>query len=564
MRRWAAIALGTVAALAVAGFATKDYVFLHLPGWLAPHVADNHPVAWQQGPATPAPAAAQRPPNIVLIVADDLGYNDISFNGGGVAGGILKTPNIDALGHDGVTFADGYAGNATCAPSRAALMTGRYATRFGYEFTPTDTHPPAWFPKSLIRTDVAFARNIASFPSSWEHKTIFDEDAARLPAAIAPKGVPANEITIAGLLRGQGYHTVHLGKWHLGDATGMRPEEHGFDESLGFMIGGQKYLEADSPLVENSRQDFDPIDKFLWANLPFSVQYNGSAPFRPDRYMTDYLTRQAQAAITANRNRPFFLYLAYNAPHTPLQASKADYDALPQIADHRTRVYAAMIRALDRGVGEVMATLKAQGLDRNTLVIFTSDNGGAHYIGLPDINRPYRGWKATFFEGGVKVPFFMRWPAQIKPGTRIAGPVSHFDIFATAGGVAGAPMPADRAIDGVNLLPFIEGQASGTPHHTLFWRSGRYKVVRDGDWKLQALDLPHVELLYDMQADPTERRDVAAQHPDVVARLNLLLTQHDCDSVKPAWPSLIRSPIAVDRPLGTKPRPGEAYIYWSN
>ncbi|THD35854.1 MAG: sulfatase [Sphingomonas sp.] len=564
MKRWIKITLASVAVIGVAGFAAKDYVFLHLPGWLAPRVADNHPVTWQQGPTMAATPIDQRPPNIVLIVADDLGYNDISFNGGGVAGGLLKTPNIDALGAEGVSFADGYAGNATCAPSRAALMTGRYPTRFGYEFTPTDTHPPAWFPSKLIRTDVVFARNIARFPTQWEHKTIFDEDAAAQPAATSDKGVPPREITIAGLLRTRGYHTIHLGKWHLGDAAGMRPEQHGFDESLGFMIGAQKYLPEGDPGVENSYQDFDPIDRFLWANLPFSVQYNGSPPFRPDRYMTDYLTAQAQAAITANRNRPFFLYLAYNAPHTPLQASKADYDALPQIADHRTRVYAAMIRALDRGVGQVMATLKAQGLDKNTLVIFTSDNGGAHYIGLPDINRPYRGWKATFFEGGVKVPFFMRWPAQIKPGTRIAGPVSHFDIFATAGGVAGAAMPADRAIDGVNLLPFIEGKATGTPHNTLFWRSGPYRVVRDGDWKLQMLDLPRKDLLFDMKADPTEHRDVAALHPDIVARLRGLIAQHDRESVKPAWPSLIRSPIAIDRPLGTKPRPGETYIYWSN
>ena len=564
MRRALKIAIGTFAVLLIVGVATKDYVLLHLPGWLSPHVADNRLVTWQAGPATAVVPIDRRPPNIVLIVADDLGYNDISFNGGGVAGGLLKTPNIDALGHDGVTFADGYAGNATCAPSRAALMTGRYPTRFGYEFTPADTRPPAWFPSRLIRTDVRFARTIAGFRTDWEHKTIFDEDAARRPATTADKGVPAGEITIGALLQGRGYHTVHLGKWHLGDGKGMRPEEHGFDESLGFMIGGQMYLPENSPDVENSHQDFDPIDKFIWANLPFSVQYNGGERFRPSKYMTDYLTDQAVATIGANRNRPFFLYLAYNAPHTPLQASKADYDALPQIADHRTRVYAAMIRALDRGVGRVMATLKAQGLDQNTLVIFTSDNGGAHYIGLPDINRPYRGWKATFFEGGVKVPFFMRWSTKIRPGTRIDGPVSHFDIFSTASDVAGATPPTDRPIDGIDLMPFVQGAKTGSPHNTLFWRSGPYRVVRDGDWKLQQLDLPRTALLYDMKADPTERRNVAALHPDVVARLQGLIAQHDRDSVKPAWPSLIRSPIAIDRPLGTRPRPGETYIYWSN
>lgn len=549
MKTWLKILLGAVVTLVVGGFLAKDYVLLHLAGWLAPHVYPNEPVAWEKGPLKPTLPADQRPPNVILIVADDLGYNDISFNGGGVAGGLLKTPNIDAIGHDGVSFADGYAGNATCAPSRAALMTGRYPTRFGFEFTPTDTR---------------FARTIAGFPSDWEHKTIFDEDAAKVDPPADDKGVPASELTIAELMRGKGYHTVHLGKWHLGGAKGMRPEQQGFDESLGFIIGGQMYLPENDPNAVNSKQDFDPIDKYIWANLPFSVQYNGGHRFHPNRYMTDYLTDQAIDSIKANRNRPFFMYLAYNAPHTPLQALKADYDALPQIADRRTRVYAAMIRALDRGVGRVMAALKAQGLDRNTLVIFTSDNGGAHYIGLPDINRPYRGWKATFFEGGMKVPFFMRWPAQIKPATRVTGPVSHFDIFATAGAAAGIPMPRDRAVDGVDLLPFIEGRQTGAPHQTLFWRSGAYRVVRDGDWKLQALDLPHQSLLFDMKADPTEQHDVAAQHADVVARLARLLAEHDAQSVKPSWPSLIRSPIAIDRPLGTRPKPGETYIYWAN
>jgi arylsulfatase A-like enzyme len=549
MKTWLKILLGALALVLAGGFLARGYVLLHLPGWLGPHVYPNHAVAWQKGPDQASAPADNRAPNIVLIVADDLGYNDISFNGGGVAGGLLKTPNIDAIGHGGVSFPDGYAGNATCAPSRAALMTGRYPTRFGFEFTPTDTR---------------FARTVAGFPSSSGHKTIFDEDAAANDPPPDDKGVPSSELTIAELLRGKGYHTVHLGKWHLGGARGMRPEQQGFDESLGFIIGAQMFLPENDPNVENSKQDFDPIDQYLWANLPFSVQYNGSANFRPARYMTDYLTDQAIGTIKANRNRPFFLYLAYNAPHTPLQALKADYDALPQIADHRTRVYAAMIRALDRGVGRVMAELKAQGLDNNTLVIFTSDNGGAHYIGLSDINRPYRGWKATFFEGGMKVPFFMRWPAQIKPATIVTGPVSHFDIFATAGKAAGVPMPGDRAIDGVDLMPFVAGKQAGVPHQILFWRSGGYKVVRDGDWKLQVLGLQHQSLLYDMKTDPTEQHDVAASQPAIVSRLTALLARHDAQTIKPSWPSLIQSPIAIDRPLGTKARANETYIYWWN
>ncbi len=555
-----AVAVVLIVLVAVVA-ASKDYILLHLAGWTAPPVAANRPVVWAQGPG-PA-AGATRRPNVILILADDLGFNDISLNGGGV-GGILKTPNIDAIAKQGISFANGYAGNATCAPSRAALMTGRYATRFGYEFTPTDAHPPAWFPSDLIRLDTVFARNIANFPNASAHKVIFDEDAVRQPAFAGDKGVPPSEITIAGLLHDQGYHSIHLGKWHLGDGAGMRPEMHGFDESLGFMIGGQKYLSDAAADVVNSRQDFDPIDKFLWANLPFSVQYNGGPRFTPDRYMTDYLTDQAVAAIRANRNRPFFLYLAYNAPHTPLQAWKPDYDALSAITDRRTRVYAAMVRALDRGVGRVMAELKAQGIDDNTLVIFTSDNGGANYIGLPDINKPYRGWKATFFEGGTHVPFMMRWPGKIAPGSTLSAPVSHFDIFATTGAVAGATLPTDRAIDGVDLMPFITGGGKGRPHQTLFWRSGAYKVVLDGDWKLQQLELPHLFLLYNLKDDPTERHDLAAIQPAKVVELRALLAKHDAEQAKPLWSALIHSPIAIDHPLGAKVTPGDAYVYWSN
>ena len=554
------ILLGSAAVLVIGVVASRDYIKLHAPGWLAGTTAPNHPVTWAQGPAT-APQGP-RPPNIILIMADDLGYNDISLTGTGAGG--VATPNIDAIGTGGVTFTNGYAGNATCAPSRAALMTGRYATRFGYEFTPTDTKVPGWFPTSLFRPDAMFARNIAHTQTDWEHKPIFDEAAAAAAAPPGAKGMPASEITIPEQLKSRGYHTIHLGKWHLGEAKGMRPEDQGFDESLGFIIGGQMYRPENAPDVVNSKQDFDPIDKFLWANLPYSVQFNGSPRFAPDRYMTDYLTDQAVAGIKANRNRPFFLYLAYNAPHTPLQALKSDYDELPQIKDHRLRVYAAMIRALDRGVGRVMAELKRQGLDDNTLVIFSSDNGGAHYIGLPEINRPYRGWKATFYEGGTHVPFMMRWPGQIAPGSRFDPMISHFDIFATASAASGAALPADRPIDGVDVLPYVKGAITGVPHQTLFWRSGNYRVVRDGDWKLQSLDLPRQDILFDLKADPTEKTDVAAANPAVVAALLAKLQAHDATQQRAAWASLVRAPIAIDRPLGTKPVKGEAYIYWAN
>ena len=183
--------------------------------------------------------------------------------------------------------------------------------------------------------------------------------------------------------------------------------------------------------------------------------------------MTDYLADEAAHAIEANHNRPFFLYLAFNAPHTPLQALECDYDALPQIENHTLRVYGAMIRALDRGVGRVLDALRKHGLEENTLVVFTSDNGGANYIGLPDLNRPYRGWKMTFFEGGVHMPFFAKWPAALPRGARYHAPVAHIDIFATAAAAAGAALPADRPIDGVDLMRLVRGERQAAPRALL-------------------------------------------------------------------------------------------------
>jgi arylsulfatase A-like enzyme len=286
--------------------------------------------------------------------------------------------------------------------------------------------------------------------------------------------------------------------------------------------------------------------------------------FAPRGYMTDYLTDEAVRAIKANRNRPFFMYFAPNAIHTPLQATKADYDALPQIKDHRLRVYAAMVRNLDRNVGKILQTLKDQGLDQNTLVIFTSDNGGAGYIGLPDINKPYRGFKSTFFEGGIHAPFFMKWPGVIPEGARYQYPVGHVDIFATAAAAAGAQVPKDRVIDGVDLMPFLQGKAQGRPHQTLFWRSGQYKVVLDGGWKLQSSEAQHKVWLYDLASDPTERRELSQAEPARTKAMLALLAAQDAQNVKPMWPSLLQGPVFVDHPSGQPQRKGEEYILWDN
>ena len=541
-----AVALGVVAGIV---WLNRVQLILAVAAWQKPHMEPNHPVAWQQGPAVAALPVAQRPPNIVVILADDLGYNDISVHGGGVANGAVQTPNIDSIAHDGVELSNGYAGDATCAPSRAAIMTGRYATRFGFEFTPAP---------------VSFARVIAAMMHDQPHPAILHEDVIENMPALDKEAVPTSEITVANILQKQGYHTMHFGKWHLGGAAGSRPEEKGFDESLGFIPGASMYLPENDPGVENSKQSFDPIDRFLWAALPYGVQYNGSPWFLPHGYMTDYLTDEAVTAVHANRNRPFFLYFAPNAPHTPLQAKSDDFNALASIPDHRLRVYGAMIRNLDHNVGRLLQALKDEGLDSNTLVIFTSDNGGANYIGLPDINKPYRGWKATFFEGGMHVPYFIRWPGHVQPGTKYAAPVGHVDIFATAAGAAGAAMPSDRVMDGVDLLPYVTGQKTGTPHRDLFWRSGNYRVVLQDGWKYQRMDFPPKRWLFNLAVDPTEQHNMADSEPAKMAELNALMDQIDHQQAKPLWPSVLSGAIAIDHPGGVPDKLGDEYIYWDN
>ncbi|BBB07572.1 sulfatase-like hydrolase/transferase [Sphingopyxis sp. EG6] len=542
-KRW--IALGAIAALGVGGYFAFEANKYRLPGilqdWRDP-VQPNRPVAWQQGPATPA--AGKRPPNIILIVADDLGYNDISLNGGGVADGIVKTPNIDALAREGVNFTTAYAANATCSPSRAAMMTGRYPTRFGFEFT---------------AVPVQFAENMAHGEGVGPLRAIFHGDRITPDIPDYPDmGVPANEVTIAEAVKAAGYHTLHIGKWHLGEAPALRPEAQGFDETLAVLAGGAMFMREDDPGVVNAKLPWDPIDRFLWANLRHAVTFNSSKRFYPRGHMTDYFAEEAMKAIEANRNRPFFLYLAFNAPHTPLQATKADYDRLPQIKDHKTRVYGAMIAQLDRRIGDVMAKLKEQGIDDDTLVIFTSDNGGAWYNGIERLNAPFRGWKATFFEGGIRTPLFMRWPGGIAPGTQRADVTGHLDIFSTIAAAAGAAVPRDRTIDSENILA---GPASRS---AMFWRSGDYRAVRAGDWKLQVTKRPEKARLYNLAADPTEQKDLAASDPQRVAALHALIEAQNKGMAKPIWPGLIEGPVRIDVPLNAPWRDGQDYIYWAN
>ncbi|WP_417493264.1 sulfatase-like hydrolase/transferase [Maricaulis sp.] len=511
-------------------------------------IMETQPVVWEQGPQIPAAAASERQPNIIVILVDDLGINDISTFGGGVAGGLLQTPNIDALAARGAIFTNGYAGNATCAPSRAAIMTGRFATRFGFEFTPAP---------------VAFHRLLGSFDYGPQ-EAVYHADRESQTIPLDEQGLPSSEITMAELLRDQGYHTMFFGKWHLGAAEAFRPQNQGFDEWLGFLPGAALFMDVDDPEVVNSIHDFDPIDQFIWPNLDFAVRHNGGPRFHPDQYMTDYLADNAVAAIEANANRPFFMYFALNAPHTPLQALRSDYDALPQIEDHRLRVYAAMIRAADRAVGEITAALEEQGLADNTLILFSSDNGGASYIGFPEINAPYRGWKATFFEGGIRVPMFLSWPSRIPAGSIADAPATHVDIFATAATAAGAPLPQDRTMDGVDLLPLIGADAASTAGRDLFWRSDRYRVLLRDGWKLQISELPPRSWLFNLNEDPTEQVNLAEREPERLAVLTAALNALDAEQTEPIWPSLVAPPVYIDRNILEVKTEDDEFINWAN
>jgi len=546
------VTFAAILALASLAYAYRVEVVLKavsVMSWLRYDVGPNREVEWQTGADLEDRLPADRPPNIVLILADDLGWNDLTFAGGGAADGSVPTPNIDSIAAEGASFVNGYAANATCAPSRAALMSGRYGTRFGFEFTPT--------PAGMAQlTDIAGrAVDRTRLRERINHDVTADLTYENL-------GMPASEITLAEVLATEGYHNVHIGKWHLGRNNGMAPHEQGFHESL-LMTSGL-YLPEDDPDVVNSKQDFDAIDKFLWASMRFAAQYNGGPAFEPGGYLTDWYTEQAVRVIEANRDRPFFLYLAHWAPHTPLQALRADYEALSHIENHRERVYAAMIRSLDRGVGDVLRALEQNGLDENTLVLFTSDNGGAGYIGLPDVNAPFRGWKMTLFEGGIHVPYFVKWPGRIAPGTEVEAPVHHFDLYATAAAAAGAPLPTDRKVDGVDLLPWAAGEAEGVPHPALFWRSGASRSALVDGWKLNVSDPPGRSWLYDLSADPTEQRDLSQERPDKLAEVTAALAAHDAELPPPAWPSRLAAPVNLDKDLRFDDAPDDDFIYWSN
>ncbi len=514
-------------------------------------IGPNRPIEWQQGPQVAASPINERPPNIIFILIDELGINDLSTFGGGVANGQAPTTAIDDLAAQGVSFSQAYAGHGTCAPSRAMLMTGRYANRTGFEYTPT----PRQFGPMVAKFGNEMDNNLPTY--------FFNKEVADKRPGYDRQGLPSSEVTIAEVLKSKGYHTAHIGKWHLGTGDEFSPNAQGFDESL--LMESLLFLPEADPGVVNAKLDFDPIDKTLWQISKYSTSFNGGPLFEPGGYLTDYWTDESLKVIEANKNHPFFLYLAHWGVHTPLQATNEDFEAVGDIKPHRLRVYAAMLRAIDRSVGRIEQKLEELGLDENTMIVFTSDNGGAGYLGLPEVNAPYRGWKITLFEGGIRAPLFIKWPKKIKPGTKIDTPVAHIDVMPTLAAAAGAPLPVGVTIDGFDLLPLTQGTGEiNRPNDAIFWQSGYYQVVRAGDWKLQVSGRLDKQWLFDLAKDPTEQINLVEERPDKLAELQSILADHHANRTPPLYQSATDSPIMIDKTLADRFEEGDEYIYWPN
>jgi arylsulfatase A-like enzyme len=466
---------------------------------------------------------SQKKPNIIILLADDLGKYDISLYGGKST----PTPQIDSLAASGVTFTDGYVSSSICSPSRAGLLTGRYQERFGHEFQPGDRYPKNnleyYAFKYLINTDSWRLNPKIEYPSD---------------ASIATQGLPQSEITFADLAKRKGYNTAIIGKWHLGHYKGFFPLDRGFDYHYGFYQAFSLFTpEDDNPdIINHHHKDF--TDKVIWGNGRVGIgQIRRDTTIIKDKaYLTETFADEAEAFIDRNKTKPFLLYVPFNAPHTPFQVRKKYYDRFPNVKDENKRVYFAMISALDDAIGRIVAKVKKEGLEENTLIIFASDNGGADYT-FATTNAPLKGGKFSHFEGGINVPFALSWKGKIKPHTVYKTPVSSLDIFSTIAAAIHSDLPKDRVYDGVNLISTVNNNKEA--HKNLYWRSGDAKAIRSGDWKLIISGKTHQQWLYNLASDKSEKTDLAQKNPAKVKELQIALQNWEKGLVKPLWPNLM-------------------------
>jgi len=411
--------------------------------------------------------AAEAKPNIVIILADDLGWGEIGAQGNKE----IPTPHIDSIASGGVRFTQGYVSGPYCSPTRAGLLTGRYQTRFGHEFNP------------------------GGGPQ-------------------AKNGLPLDQKTIADRLKAAGYATGAIGKWHLGAAPEFRPSKRGFDDFYGTLNNSSFF----HPEIVDTRKSDDPV----------KMTEEGF-------YTTDAYAARAVEWIDEHKAEPFFLYLPFNAQHAPLQATQKYLDRFAHIEDPKRKTFAAMMSALDDAVGQVLGSLEKNGLDENTLVVFLTDNGGPTGQ-TTSSNLPLRGFKATTLEGGVRVPFYVQWKGHLPAGKVYEHPVIQLDLLPTALALAGVEATTDDKLDGVNLLPYIEGEEQGPPHESLYWRFGQQWAVRNGDWKLVASRIDGFKpQLFNLAEDIGEANDLAAQHPEKVAELKAEWDEWNADNVPPKW-----------------------------
>lgn len=479
--------------------------------------------------AAMAPATAQNsqtPPNVLLIIVDDLGHSDLASYGNFH----VRTPHIDSLGLQGVRFTQAYVTSPICAPSRMGIATGRYQQRFGAEFMLYDKFDKS-VRRKITRHFFSFKKKPLGIATLKPHFL--------LDRSVYVTDLPASEITIAEMLKPIGYATGYIGKWNLTSSPGVFPDMHGYDYAYYFDGALSRYV--DDP-VDTSRY----INMHLpWAfsEIPAWAPRQGSTSIKEGRtvvtdtgYLTFSLAEKAISFIEQHKSTPFFLTLSFNAPHDPFQVPKSYYNRIQTETDSVRRVYSGMIEALDDAVGMVLQKLQQEGLTSQTLIFFTSDNGGATYTRATD-NAPLRGGKATHFDGGIAVPFFLKYPNGLQGGKPYTKPVSSLDIYSTIAAVCQAPTDSSRTYDGVNLLPYLVND-SLFPHRDFFWRSGYSKAFRRGDWKLYVNEKNKVHFLFNLADDPGENHDQSKKQPAKLQELKDALKDWEIkNTVPPSWPS---------------------------
>ena len=451
--------------------------------------------------ALACPVLCAAPLNVIVVLVDDLGWKDLGCQGSD----FYRTPNIDKLAAGGMRFTDGYASCAVCSPTRAALMTGRSPARLGI----TD-----W-----IRAE--FQLQGRQWPNVRERNG-YHRPADPLRKLITPvneQALPHAEITLAEMLKPLGYRSAYIGKWHLG-GKGWLPTDQGFDENY----GGWDYGQPPSY--------FDPYVIPEW--LPMGIPT--LPPRAPGEYLTDREADEAAAFIERNRDKPFLLYVAHYAVHTPIQAKKsieAKYEKLRDGQGQDDAAYAAMVQSVDDAMGKMLDALERNGLTDRTMIFFTGDNGGLDRGGRPTENAPLRSGKGYAYEGGLRTPWIVRLPGVTPPGAVSAEPVVSVDLLPTIAAALGTLPAVDRAVDGIDLTPALQGGA--LPERSLYWHFPHYRhgpghdpysVVRNGNWKLiEFYDPPKTEL-YDLAADLSETTDLAAREPEKLRELQQDLRRH--------------------------------------